>query len=306
MRILVTGGCGNIGTHLVDVMSKKGYELRVIDKDAEGLKKLAGPNVETRQGDISDKNFINDAVNAMDAVVHLAWSFSDNPIDLFNIDVQGYIHLLDACVKNGVDNVVNTSTAVVYGKPQYSPVDERHPKLVEQARKRMYALAKLATEKLSEIYALEHNLAANNVMIWYAYGYEIGGKHIRGMIKEAIQKGAIQVPKDCGGSFLQLDDLITGLEGIFRAKPRGELFNLATVYLTWEELAEIIVEKANPEARVIAVPREEWKGSTFLTDDWEFSTQKAENMLGYRSHLSKDAAIKHLGNALEACVAEVK
>lgn len=306
MNILVTGGCGNIGVHVVDVFAKKGHRLRVVDKNSEGLKAFDHSNVETLAGDISDKEFIYKAVKGMDAIIHLAWSFSKDPLELFDIDVSGYVHILNAAVEYNVEHVINASTAVVYGKPQYSPVDEKHPQIVERARKPMYALAKLATEKLGLIYALEHNLAVNTAVIWWAYGDEIGGKHIRAMIKDVIEKGELVVPKDCGGSFLQLDDFVTGLEGILEKKPIGETYNFGTVYLTWEELAEIIISRANPQAKVIAVPKEEWKGSTFLTDDWKFSTAKAEKELGYRSRFSREEAVEHLGKALEACIAEVR
>jgi len=306
MKILITGGCGNIGVHLVKVFSEKGHFLRVVDKNSEGLKELMSDNVETFEGDISDKDFIYRAVEGMDAVIHLAWSFSSDPVELFETDVIGYVHILNAALEHNVESIINASTAVVYGKPQYTPVDESHPRIVERARKPMYALAKLSTEKLGEIYAKDHNLAVNNAMIWWAYGDEIGGKHIRSMVKDVIQKGVLEVPKDCGGSFLQLDDFVTGVEGILEHKPMGETFNFGTIYLTWEELAEIIIARANPEAKVSAVPKEEWKGSSFLTDDWKFSTVKAREMLGYRSRFSREEAVEHLGKALEACIAEVR
>ncbi|RKD25988.1 epimerase [Ammoniphilus oxalaticus] len=306
MKILITGGCGNIGKHVVEVLSEKGHQLRVVDRDAEELDQINLANVETIVGDISDRDLVFEITKGMDAIVHLAWSFSPNSLDLFDIDVKGYIHLLDAAVEHGIEHVVNTSTAVTYGKPQVSPVDETHPRLVEQSRNPMYALAKQATEKLTEIYASEHGLAANTIMIWYAYGHEIGGRYLRGMVKDAIQKGKIDVPKDCGGSFLQLDDFISGLERIFEKKPKGEMFNLATIYLTWEQLADIIVSKANPDAKVVAIDPKDWTEGQFLTDDWNFSTEKAERMLGYQSHLTNEQAIKHLGVALEACVAKVR
>ena len=306
MKILVTGGCGNIGAHVVENFAKKGHFIRVVDKNSDGLSKLAASNVETLAGDFSDKEFIVNAVEGMDAIIHLAWSFSSDPVELLETDVKGYAHLLNAALQHKVEHVINTSTAVAYGKPQYSPVDEKHPRIVETARKPMYALAKLATEKLGLIYGRQNNLAVNTTMIWWAYGNAIGGKHIRSMVKDVLQKGELQVPKDCGGSFLQLDDFVTALEEIIAKKPIGETFNLGTVYLTWEELAEIIIARANPEARVISVPKEEWKGSSFLTDDWKFSTAKAEKELGYHSRFSKAEAVEHLGKALEACIAEVK
>jgi UDP-glucose 4-epimerase len=306
MKILITGGCGNMGPHVAKVFSEEGHNVRVLDKNTEGLKKLADLSVETFAGEITDKALVAKAMKDVDALIHLAWSFSPDLNDLLDIDVKGYRNLLDAAVENGTQHVINATTAVAYGKPLSSPVDETHPHLVEKARKPPYALAKLITEELSKIYAEKHNIAANSVMIWYAYGDEIGGKHIRSMVKEAIQNGAIEVPAGSGGSFLQLDDFVTGLKGILAAKPQGELFNLATVYLTWEELAELIVAKANPDAKVVAIPKEEWKGSSFLTDDWNFSTRKAEKVLHYRTKLSREKAVAHLSKALDACVSEVK
>ena len=191
MKILVTGGCGNIGSHIIKVFADKGHYVRVIDKDAQELESLAGPQVETLAGDFSDKDFIYGAVKDMDVILHLAWSFSQDPIVLFESDVKGYTHLLNAAVEHGVQQVINAGTAVTYGKPMYSPVDEEHPLLVENSRKPMYALAKFATEKLGVIYSQQHGLPVNTIVIWWAYGDEIGGKHVRSMIKDVIDRKSV-------------------------------------------------------------------------------------------------------------------
>jgi len=306
MKILVTGGCGNMGTHTVDALVRKGHTVRVFDKDAEGLRKFAEAGVETVAGDIADQARVREAVQGVDAILHLAWSFSNDLVELLDTDVKGYKYLLDAAVDNGVRHVINATTAVSYGKPYSDVVDETHPHLVEQARNPNYALAKLITEELGKIYAQSRDIAINNVMIWYAYGNEIGGKHLRSMVKDAIQKGVITVPAGSGGSFLQLDDFVTAVLGIIESQPKGETFNLSTVYLTWEELAKMIAAQANPGAKVVAVPKESWKESAFLTDDWHFSTAKAERAFGYRSALDRDKAVAHLSKALESCVAGVK
>ena len=306
MKILVTGGCGNMGTHVVKALVQQGHEARVLDRDAEGLKMLAGPGVQTIVGDIANKETVRQAVEGVDAILHLAWSFSEDLVNLLDIDVKGYLYLLDAAVEFGVQHVINATTAVSYGKPLTAVVDETHPHRVEKARSPIYALAKLATEELGKIYATQHGMSVNNVMIWYAYGDTIGGRNLRGMVKDAIEKGAIEVPAGCGGSFLQLDDFVNGVLAIFAARPTGEMFNLGTLYLTWEELAQLIVAQANPDAKVIAIPRDEWAGSGFLADDWHFSTKKAELMLGYKTVLDRENAIAHLSKALESCVAGVK
>ncbi len=306
MKILITGGCGNVGVHVVKVLSRKGYELRVLDRDAEGLKKLEAPGVETLAGDIADKELVRKAVEGVDAILHLAWSFSDDLIELMDTDIKGYKYLLDAALEFGVEHVVNTTTAVAYGKPTRNPVDETHPHLVAQARNPIYALSKTFVEEMGNVYAEMHDLAVNMIMIWYAYGDEIGGRQLRGMIREAIVNGVIEVPANSGGSFLQLDDFVDGFLKIIEKKPKGELFNFSTVYLTWEELCQIIVAQANPEATVKAIPIDEWQGSGFLAEEWNFSTQKAQDMLGYESRLDREHAIAHLSTALESSVARVK
>lgn len=306
MKILVTGGCGNMGPHVVKAFVQQGHDVRVLDRDAEGLKQFTHPKVETVACGITDRDKVRQAVQGTDAILHLAWSFSEDLNDLLDIDVKGYRYLLDAAVEFGVKNVLNATTAVSYGKPLSKVVDENQPHLVEKSRNPMYALAKLATEEMSKIYAEQHGIAANNIMIWYAYGDVIGGRNLRAMAKEAIEKGVIEVPAGCGGSFLQLDDFAACVLAIFNARPKGELFNVGTMYLTWEDIAKMIAGHANPDAKVVAVPKEQWTGSVFLTDDWEFSTAKAEQMVGYRTTQNREQAIAHLAKALATMVEGVK
>lgn len=306
MKILVTGGCGNMGIHVVKSLAKKGHQVRVLDKDEEGLKKLAAPAVETICGNIADKETVYRAVNGVNAILHLAWSFSENLTDLLDIDVKAYQYLLDAAVEYGVKDVINATTAVSYGKPVATPVDETQPHLVSLSRNPAYALAKLITEEMSRIYAVQHDMAANNVMIWYAYGETIGGRNIRAMARDAMEKGAIEVPAGSGGTFLQLDDFVSAVLAIFEKRPKGELFNLGSVYLTWEELAKLIVSHANPKAIVRAIPKDEWQGSAFLTDDWPLSTQKADDILRYKTGMTREKAIEGLSGALKLSVDRVK
>lgn len=306
MKILVTGGCGNMGPHVIRKLVSLGHEIRVLDRDAEGLAKFNGSGVETCHGDLANKEFVRSAVKGVNAIIHLAWSFSDNLPALLDIDVKGYQYLLDAAVEYGVKHVINTTTAVSYGKPLSIPVLENQAHLVEISRNPFYALAKLATEELSKIYAAQHGLQANNVMVWYAYGDVIGGRNIRAMIRDAIEKGSIEVPAKSGGSFLQLDDFVSLALAIFSSNVKGELFNAASIYLTWEDVAKLITDLVNPDAKVIAIDASEWKGSAFLTDDWPLSIEKAENMLGFKTGLSREKAIANLSAALNVSADKVR
>ena len=220
--------------------------------------------------------------------------------------MKGYQYLLDAAIANGVEYVVNTTTAVSYGKPLSNPVVESQAHLVEQSRNPVYALAKLMTEELTKIYAFQHGLKVNNLMVWYAYGDVIGGRNIRAMIRDAIEKGSIDVPAKSGGSFLQLDDFVSFIQALFSSDVKGELFNTASIYLTWEDVAQLIIDLANPKAKVNAIDAADWGGSAFLTDDWPLSIEKAEKMLNFRTNLSRDEAIANLSVALQISVDKVR
>ena len=164
MKILVTGGCGNMGPHIIRKLVEAGNAIRVLDKDKDGLAQFANAGMETCCGDLADKAFVESAIDgSIDAIIHLAWSFSDNLPDLLDIDVKGYQYLLDAAIANGVEYVVNTTTAVSYGKPLSNPVVESQAHLVEQSRNPVYALAKLMTEELTKIYAFQHGLKVNTI-----------------------------------------------------------------------------------------------------------------------------------------------
>jgi len=105
------------------------------------------------------------------------------------------------------------------------------------------------------------------------------------MVKRALEGRELEVPSMAGGSFLHLDDLVKGFELSFlNQKSFGQVFNLSSLFLTWEEIANIIVEEVG-SGKVKIISQEDWKGSSFLTDEWNLSSQKAESLLGFRPEL---------------------
>ncbi len=306
MKILVTGGCGNMGPHIIRKLSEAGHTIRTIDLDKDGLKQFDNTAVETVCGNLNDRELVRSAVNGVDAIIHLAWSFSGSFAELMDIDIKGYLNLLDAAVEYKVKHIINTTTAVSFGKPLSKPVNEDQPHQVALSRGPAYALAKLTTEELSRIYAKEHGLQVNSMMVWYAFGDVIGGRNLRAMIKDAIVNGEITIPAGSGGSFIQLDDYVTQALAIMNSNISGELFNAVTVYLTWEDVARIIVNRYAPTAKVNAIPPEQWTGSVFLTDDWPLSTEKSETMLGFKSAMTREEAMESLGKALDASAERVR
>jgi nucleoside-diphosphate-sugar epimerase len=141
---------------------------------------------------------------------------------------------------------------------------------------------------------------------WWSLGARIGGRHLRDMIGLAQAGKPLTVPDGAGGSFLDHEDLTHALLLAIPAKESvGQVFNLATIYLEWKEIAGMIIGIAGSSSPVEVIPSREWKGAQFLADPWELSTAKAERLFGYHSLFSPAEARKRLENAIRICRQEM-
>ena len=307
MKFLITGGAGSVGQALTRSLLEKGHSVRVLDKKADQIHSLKRRNLELIKGGIEDPSAVSGAVKGIDVMVHLAWSFSDDPMELLASDLKGHILLLDAAAAQKISHFFYTSTAVVYGKPVKSPITEEDPCLVEDARKPFYGIAKLTAEKLLLAYFRTKGLPVTIFRFWWSYGEEIGGRHLRDLIKLAQAGGSLMVPKDAGGSFLHFDDLTNAiLLALQKPKTFGEIFNLSTLFLSWEEVARMIIEVTGSLSPLEVIPAKEWKGAPFLADTWELSTRKAERVFAYRPTLSPSEARQRLREAITRCYHSIK
>jgi len=141
MRVLVTGGAGYIGSHTCVELLEAGHEVFVIDNLCNGhevalerVRGITSCELQFMNADIRDSNALDKIFNGFkpDSVIHFAGlkavgeSVSD-PLKYYDVNVCGSISLLSAMTKAGCNNIVFSSSATVYGKPQYLPYDEKHP-----------------------------------------------------------------------------------------------------------------------------------------------------------------------------------
>ena len=306
MNFLITGGAGSVGRDLTSSLLEKGHKVRVLDKRAEPFAPLVDKKLELIQGRLEDSRLVTEALRGVDTVIHLAWSFSDDPGELLASDLKGHVILLDACVEAKVSRLFYASTAVVYGKPVQVPITEESPCLVEEARKPFYAIAKLTAEKLALTYWKMKGLPVTVFRFWWSYGKKIGGRHLRDMITLAQAGKPLMVPDGAGGSFLDHDDLTHALLlSAQRQESIGQVFNLATIYLEWRDIAQMILEVTGSSSSPEVIPAREWKGAPFLADPWELSIAKAERLFDYRSLFSPTIARQRLKKAVELCREEI-
>ena len=141
MRVLVTGGAGYIGSHTCVELLKAGHEVFVIDNLCNGheialdrVRGITNRDLQFMNADIRDLSILDNIFNTYkpEAVIHFAGLKAvgesvANPLMYYDVNVGGSVSLLTAMSRAGCNSIVFSSSATVYGKPQYLPYDENHP-----------------------------------------------------------------------------------------------------------------------------------------------------------------------------------
>lgn len=154
-KILVIGGAGYIGSHVVKELLEGGYEAVVFDDMSSGQEVNLFKEAGFIKGNILDKKALDGAMSQnIDAVIHLAGKKAvgesmENPQKYAENNLNGVVNIVNSMVDNDVKHIVFSSSAAVYGMPQYLPLDEKHP-LNPMS---FYGYTKLATENLLAWYA---------------------------------------------------------------------------------------------------------------------------------------------------------
>jgi len=159
MKTLITGGLGQIGSHIAEMMLERGDEVLVIDNLATGRREhLADhPRLQIEIGTISDRDLVNSLVDKFrpDAVVHTAASYKD-PDDWYNdtlTNCVGGSNIVDAAKRFGVKRFIYFQTALCYGlKPQEQPITLNHPRKPEGSS---YAISKTTNELYLELSGID-------------------------------------------------------------------------------------------------------------------------------------------------------
>ncbi|HET9343375.1 MAG TPA: NAD-dependent epimerase/dehydratase family protein [Candidatus Eremiobacteraceae bacterium] len=175
MRILVTGGAGFIGSHVVDECIAAGHDVSVVDnfwQHGGGRRANLNAKAKLHEMDIRDKDvrqvirsFRPDVVSHHAAQHSVAISTSDPDYDA-DVNIRGLVNILEGCAANAVKKVVFASSAATYGTPQYLPINETHPQLPESP----YGITKMAAEHYLRYYAASKGLAFTALRYGNVYG----------------------------------------------------------------------------------------------------------------------------------------
>lgn len=191
ITVLVVGGAGYIGSHMVWLLGHKGVKVIVLDNLSSGHRDavLCGEFI---CGDLSDKILLKTIFSAqkIDAVMHFAsyiqvGESNRDPAKYYENNVTNTLNLLNAMIENGVDKIIFSSTAAIFGNPVYVPIDEAHPKNPINP----YGRTKLVIEHALADYDTAYGL--KSVCLRY---FNAAGAHPNGQLSERHEPETHLIP----------------------------------------------------------------------------------------------------------------
>lgn len=236
-RVLVTGGCGFIGSHLAEALIGAGASVLVLDAynstSSKGfLDEVENPALEVRLGDVADPFLMRELVAGVDTIFHLAaligipYSYVA-PAHYVRTNVEGTLAVLEAARAEGVRRIVHTSTSEAYGSAQFEPMDESHP-LVAQSP---YAATKVAADQLAGSYFRSFDVPVTTLRPFNTYGPRQSMRAVlptlmaQALYSDRILIGSLDSVRDMN----YVADTVAAFLGVGAADGvEGELFNVGS------------------------------------------------------------------------------
>jgi UDP-glucose 4-epimerase len=251
-KILVTGGAGFIGSHVVKMLLERGHEVTVLDNLTTGkMERLLDviDKITFVKGDILEENLIKKIIKGFDAVVHLAALISvdesfEKPYLYYLVNSIGTRKLLHHSIEANLDKFILTSSCAVYGDPIELPIKESHPTNPLSP----YAKSKLSAEKQCELYAGANNIKIITFRLFNVYGPGQGLNQYAGVISQFAKRIRNGNPPIIYGSgdqtrdFIFVEDVARYITIALETNAKG-VFNIGSgSSISIKQLAKIILE----------------------------------------------------------------
>jgi UDP-glucose 4-epimerase len=303
--VLVIGGAGFIGSHVVDeLLGEDVKQVIVYDNFARGARDnlteaLADPRVRVFEagGDILQSDVLAAAMKESQQVVHLAalWLLQcyDYPRAAFDVNVRGTFNVLEACRDHNIERLVYSSSASVYGDAVELPMTEEHP----FNNRTFYGATKIAGEAMARAFADRYGLSYAGLRYMNVYGarQDYKGTYIAVIMKmlDRLDQGLPPVLYGDGTQaydFIYVTDCARANVCALKSDATDAFYNVGSGTRTsLRELAEMILEITGSSLPVQYEPA----GKTFVTNRIG-STAKAERELGFRTTVELRDGLRRL------------
>jgi UDP-glucose 4-epimerase len=302
LSVLVTGGAGFIGSHVVDQLVEQGYRIRVLDNLSSGSLNniqhhVRSGEIEFIEGDIRDASAIEDSLESIDAVIHLAALVSvplsvENPDLTFEINFKGTINLIRFSAKRSVKRFVFISSCSVCGDPQQLPVTEQTPPNPISP----YAKSKLLGERYCLGFSERHLLESVVLRFFNVYGSRQTMNDYSGVITRFMDCCKQKLPLTIYGDgsqtrdFVNVKDAAAAVLASTESKLEGEVFNVGSGEPTSiSVLAKAVLELTGKDLEI----RYEKARAGDIKDSYA-DISKARSLLGYEPRVSLKDGLRDL------------
>lgn len=304
-RLLVIGGAGFIGSHVVDqLLLKDVKEVVIYDNFSRGRmdnieKALRDSRCRIFElgGDILHTDILDAAMKNTDGVFHLAalWLLHchEYPRSAFEVNIRGTFNVIEAAIKNQVKRVVYSSSASVYGDALEIPMTEAHPFNNET----FYGATKIAGEQMFHSLGMRYGLKWVGLRYMNVYGprQDYQGAYIAVMhrILDRLEQGLPPVVYGDGSQqydFVAVEDVARANICAMESEASGQCYNIGRgIGTSIKELTELLIRLSGKKCAIKYEPA----GLTFVTNRIG-STQKAEEELGYKWQIDLEEGMERL------------
>lgn len=269
-RVLVIGGAGFIGSHVVEeLLTTDVSKVLIYDNYARGKRSNVRESLEDPRctvfedgGDIREVDVLNKAMQEVDAVVHLAamWLLhcKDYPRTAFDVNIAGTFNVLEACVNNGIERLVYSSSASVYGDAVELPMTESHP----FNNRNFYGATKIAGEAMCRAFHDRFGLSYVGLRYMNVYGpHQDQTAAYTGVIPIMLNKIDANEAPVINGDGSQAYDFVTARDTArcnvlaLQADVDDEFYNVGTgVQTSIKELCDLILGLRKSDLKVTYNP----------------------------------------------------
>jgi len=300
MKALVTGGAGFIGSHLIDALLKRGYDVACIDNFSSGKMEFIEHNldkIKLIKGDLLNREDIKKALEDVDIVFHLAANpdvriGAENTEVHFNQNIVATYNLLEEMRIASVKKIIFTSSSTVYGEAEKIPTPEHYGPLLPIS---LYGASKLAAEALITAYCHTFDMEAKI----YRFANVVGPRSTHGVIYDFIHKllkdkTKLEILGDGSQkkSYLYIDDCIDAMFFGMRSEKQVDIFNIGSEdWINVKRIAEIVSEEMKLQPRFIftgGIDGRGWKGDVKIM---KLDISKLKK-LGWKPRYNSEEAIR--------------
>jgi UDP-glucose 4-epimerase len=317
-KLVVIGGAGLIGSHTVEALTKHDVkEIVVYDNFVRGRQEnlaiaLQDPRVKVYDigGDILQTDILESALEGADGVFHLAalWLLQchEYPRSAFDVNVRGTFNVMEACVKKGVQRLVYSSSASVYGDAVEEPMTEDHP----FNNKNFYGATKICGEAMLRSFHYRYGLNFVGLRYMNVYGprADYQGAYIAVIMKmlDAIDKGDGPTILGDGSEafdFVAVEDCGLANVKAMQAETVDRFYNVGTgIRTSLKELAEKLVRLTDCKKGINYAPRSQ----ATLVRNRIGSPVRAKQEIGFEAQIKLDEGLQRLIDWRKAHIAEVE